>query len=285
MNPDVLEYIRDDASTLHSWYEKSKRLGEGSPVEVSDYREAIFKSVLKKYFPTSLAMAKGIIRDKSGLKSPSIDAVMLNASHPNTAGVEGKHDLILAEAVDFAIEIKPNLSRKDEIHRGLKQIQKLKQLRRSVSIFPSFRDPEAAHVAELGKYIPAIIWGEESFDSLEKLSNVIEEYYRSKNVPFLEQVDFVFVNKLGIIVIAKHGRQGIVKTDNPGVHLEEYGDDALAALIKKLALKVLPAGQLLDHPVIHHYLEGLSPSKVLAADSWPGLNADSQPNETSQQNA
>ncbi|MBE9490892.1 MAG: hypothetical protein IMY67_11400 [Bacteroidetes bacterium] len=274
MDIEIINYLREDAQELAREHHKASKLGKGSSDEVAEFREIIFKSVLEKYFPNTYKIGKGIIRDSNGNSGPSIDVVVMHPDHPRLARRESKNDLILANGVEFVIEIKPDLSRKDEITRGLEQIRKVKKLLRTGDITKGDIGIIDNDINNISKRIPCIIWSEKTYTTLEKLSDVIEEHYKKENVPLDEQVDLIFVNGLGIINIAKHGLQSIVKNGNPGAYIEEYGENTLAALIHRICVKIIPSFPYLRRPIIHSHLEGLQPDSVKVADAWPGIDTD-----------
>lgn len=272
MDLKIIEYIQDDAEELAREHLKASKLGKGSSDEVAEYREIIFKTVLEKYFPNTYKIGKGIIRDSNGNSGPSIDVIVMHPDHPRLARRKDKNDLILANGVEFIIEVKPDLSRKDEIIRGLDQIRKIKQLLRTDIVTLGIAGLNDSELSRLAERIPCIIWAEKTYTTLEKLSEVIKEHYKDENTPLIEQVDLVFVNDFGIINIAKHGGQSIVKNGKPGMYIEEYGKNTLAALIHKICIKIIPSVPFIRVPIIRSHLSGLLPDKVKRINSWPGFD-------------
>ena len=60
-----------------------------------------------------------------------IDCIVINPSHPFTVGDEGgKASVIFTDAVDYVVEVKPDLSNDSEIERGLMQVKSVKRLNR-----------------------------------------------------------------------------------------------------------------------------------------------------------
>ena len=86
---------------------------------------------LEKNFPFPYRITKGNIIDSYNQRRASIDCIILDPSHPYTIDSKNKKaSVIFADGVDYAIEIKGNLTDKDEIERALKQIESVKKLTR-----------------------------------------------------------------------------------------------------------------------------------------------------------
>ena len=118
---DLLAHIRADAKDLRHEFQKASRQGRGTSQEISDFRENALQSFLQNYFPFPYRIAKGGIRDSRGNKSDSIDCILVNPFHPYTIDSRDKFKIILADGVDAAVEVKPDISRKTELIRGLEQ--------------------------------------------------------------------------------------------------------------------------------------------------------------------
>ena len=161
--------------------------------------------VLFLYSPNSVNMIiassyfcadiKGNIIDSYGNRSNSIDCIVLSPSHPYTVDpVNGKASVILADGVDFAIEVKPDLAQKTEIERGLEQIRSVKRLRRVRTGLAS--TPEEI---ERAKQIPGFIFSDATYVNTKTLINNIVDYYVNNSVPKSEQFDLIVVNNRVII--------------------------------------------------------------------------------------
>ena len=127
---NLLDLLEIESKELAVSFEKASVEGQGTPQEVSDRREIAVKKLLEKYFPFPFRIAKGNISDSHGNRSASIDCIVLNPDHPHTVSDEEKFSAILADGVDFAIEVKPDLTKVDEINRALNQLKTVKSLTR-----------------------------------------------------------------------------------------------------------------------------------------------------------
>ncbi|EOV6297559.1 DUF6602 domain-containing protein [Vibrio parahaemolyticus] len=117
----LMDLLEIESNDLDSKFRKASIEGKGCPDEISDRRESALKEVMAKYFPFPFRIAKGIINDSDNKRSASIDCLVLNPEHPYTVSEDERFSIILAEGVDFAIELKPDISDEKELKRGLKK--------------------------------------------------------------------------------------------------------------------------------------------------------------------
>ena len=155
----LVELLQIEAQEITISFAKASVEGEGTPQEVSDRREETIHRFLKKFFPFPFRIVKGNITDSFGNQSNSIDCIVINPSHPHTLdGENGKASIIFADGVDYAIEVKPDLSNNNEIERGLKQVQSVKKLIRvRQGLVRSSEGKESA------KRIPTFIFADKTY--------------------------------------------------------------------------------------------------------------------------
>lgn len=259
-NNKLLELLKYESNELANSFEKAEIEGQGTPQEVADRREECFKAFLQKYFPFPYRIVKGNIIDSYGGTSQSIDCIVLNPAHPYTIDFNNtKASVIFADGVDYAIEIKPDLSSKSEIERALKQIQSVKRLRRkSTGIILEKRLTKDQ--IECAKTVPGIIYANKTYKDLDKLFDVIFEYYDANDVPQIEQFDLLFVNN-----------RVLVYNIRPNSY-EAYGEDEYLAFYEcnreGLALFLYELNCIpqcrprIGENIISAYLDGIRPKEV-----------------------
>ncbi len=121
--------MKYESEQMEREFAKASACGKGTPQEVADFREGYFHGFIRRYFPFPYQVAKGNIGGFfMNHSSDSIDCIICNPIHPHTVDLSGRYSLILAEGVDSAIEVKPDISKKDELIRGLHQIQSVKKI-------------------------------------------------------------------------------------------------------------------------------------------------------------
>ena len=186
------ELLRIETDEIQNAFSKASIEGRGTPQEVADRREGFVKSILEKYFPFPNRIAKGNIIDSYGNESPSFDIVMLNSIHPNTISKESeRHSVILADGVDFVVDVKGNLMN-DELTRSLNQIIKLKQVKR-VYDFKMYSKPSDKGLNTL-KTIPVILYAASTYNDASDLVEKIVEHYVTNNIQRNDQFDCIIIN-------------------------------------------------------------------------------------------
>lgn len=194
----LYQLLNLEAAELQLRFQKASISGKGTPQEVADLRENAVQDFVGRFFPFPYRIAKGNIRDVTGNASDSIDCILLNPSHPYTVDSHGKFQLILADGVDAAIEVKPDLSSTTELERGLRQGGSVKRLRRAQS---GVLHSNTHTVHEQWAYrIPYFIFSMQAkADPLDTGREIIE-YYRTNAIERLDQADVVVVNNVGLLV-------------------------------------------------------------------------------------
>lgn len=264
----LIELLRTETKEIATSFEKASIEGEGTPQEVADRREEVVKRFLEKYFPFPFRIVKGNIIDSHGKRSNSIDCIVLGPSHPYTVDpVNGKASVILADGVDFAIEVKPDLSQKTEIERGLEQIRSVKRLRRVRTGLATTPDE-----IERAKLIPSIIFSDSTYANIRTLISNIVDYYVDNAVPKSEQFDLIVVNNRLIITNnsskTKFHRKGL-----QGIAVHETGEDTLAYFL--FLMNLLPKTEPdMDQNIMKIYLRDTpGHNEVIFDDLNQKLNA------------
>jgi hypothetical protein len=181
MGNKILELFKIDGFEMMTAFQKASIQGKGTPQEVADFRENYFNKFISNYFPFPHRITKGIINDSFGNQSDSIDTILIGPNHPYTIDNAGKFSLVLAEGVDAAIEVKPDISAKTELIRGLKQIESVKKLRRAKS--PTLLvSNHPKHIREYAKTIPSFIFSiKANSDPINTAKNVLHILHRKFN--------------------------------------------------------------------------------------------------------
>jgi hypothetical protein len=280
---DLLAHIRDDATTLRHDFKKASRQGRGTPQEVSDFRENALQVLLQNYFPFPYRIAKGGILDSKGNKSASIDCILVNPYHPYTIDRREKFTIILTDGVDAAIEVKPDISREDELRRGLEQGLTVKALRRARTTLPKFSKP-SEEVIDYSLRTPYYIFAMKAKGNILETAEEVTDFYSNAGIAPLDQADAIVVEGVGII--ANYPIQGLITWEqadtsekpaelfgrDTGWFFEEWGDNTLAGLLLKLSY-ALPAKANLNEPVISEYLRPTQITDIVPLPASPEAKA------------
>lgn len=250
---DFLRLIEIETEEINHLFKKASLEGKGTSQEVSDRREIAVKIFLERYFPFPYRIAKGNIIDSYGLRSNSIDCILLNPCHPNTVTFENKYSVIFADGVDAAIEVKPDLSKKKEIYRSLEQIRSVKKLRRQKSDYVKRvgkKDSDENKITR--KQIPSVIFGNKTFVNIETLIKHIGNYYIDNEIKVREQFDLIVISGRGILFNSRQYHNISFSAEIQGLYYAEYGTKTLAAFL--LHLNRFPQCEMkLGKPVLSFY--------------------------------
>lgn len=258
---DLIELLKVEGKEISLSFAKASIEGKGTPQEIADRREVAFTKFLQKYFPFPYRLAKGNILDSFGKRSASIDCILLNPSHPYTISNDLKYSIILADGVDFAIEIKPHLNSDVEITRSLKQIQTVKELTRQKSGVLNFPTKITEEYEVTTKKIPGIIFGTNTYKDLNLLLDRIVNYYEANRISRLFQFDLIVINNQCLILNSRKDSYIYLKEFSEGIYILNYGDLTIPAFL--MYLNLLPQSEIrMSNTVLEAYLK-INPEEIM----------------------
>jgi hypothetical protein len=240
-------------------------LGRGTSQEVADHRENAFRALIARFFPAPYQIAKGQVLGVDGARSSSIDCVVLNPAHPHLVDAQGKFTLILADGVDFVVDIKGRLDGA-ELSRLLAQCRSVKQVVRSQTslVFPQ----RSSGLGEASLRIAFYAYCQESVLTPETLAGHIRQWVRENEVSPLERPDAIAVHDQGIYTdlsspasVAYRRVTGtaddatLAAVGNSQFWLET-GDLTLGAMLVMMS-DTVPAVASLQAPILQRYGRGL----------------------------
>lgn len=229
------DIFKREAKTLIDEFEHASTLGEGTSQEVAEFRENAFRDFIQRFYPHPHRVTKGKVRDSfSDGPSASIDCLIVNPEHPNLIDSHGKFQLLLADGIDIAIEVKPDLAHKSELERGLAQGVSVKRLRRNKG--PIILERKIApDILELSKQIPFYLYAHRAKEPAKLVSDM-RDWYLAEGTPVENQIDGVVINKSGIIVNIKHPESvpwaiGVPDNEKAGWYFEAWGELTLGGML------------------------------------------------------
>ena len=176
-------------------FDRASALGRGSPQEIADHREGVFRQLVGRFFPAPLHVVKGQVLGADGSRSASVDCVVLNPAHPHLVDADGKFSLILADAVDFAVEVKGRLDR-TELNRLLTQCRSVRQVVRSeTAIAIPKNHPE---LVEPSRRIPFFAYIHDMSMTPKSLAEQVRHWVHEFKVPPLERPEMIIVRDQGV---------------------------------------------------------------------------------------
>jgi hypothetical protein len=230
MLDDLLAIFREEGIELEAQFRRASIQGKGTSQEVADYREHAVQALVQRFFPYPHRVTKGKIRDSFGGVSASVDCIVCNPNHPYTVDTQGKFTLLLAEGIDAAIEVKPNLADSKELTTGLAQGLSVKALKRANS--PTIM--QEAWIREHFSRVPFGIFAMSCKANPIDTLREVTDFYRDRKTPVLQQADFIAVNGVGIFRNLLHPKFLYGTMNIPeGTEwvLEEWGENTLAGFV------------------------------------------------------
>lgn len=195
---------------------------------------------------------------------------MLDPSHPYTVDdSNSKASIIFADGVDYAIEIKPDLTNKKEICRGLEQVRSVKQLvrKRNGIIFSKRYTKEQLDYANR---IPAFIYSNKTCQNERLLISHIVDYYVEKRVPKIEQFDMILINHKMLLFNFRRS-SFISKSDIEGIYYCSSESKILPLFL--LWMNSLPKSEIeIGESIMKIYLEEIM-EHDLNLSGYTDLNA------------
>ena len=169
----------------------------------ADSKEITIKEFIERYLPADYRVKKGIIYSQDA-ESQNIDCVVLSPIHPVlTTPVR---EVILAEGVYAAVEVKPDISvltDKGELLRGLMQIKSVKNLKRQVEIIDLSRLMKTPPRPEYFNKIPSVIFSFKS-TSIEDTVNFLISKIKDGTLASDELPDLIVTLDKGVIFYTPH---------------------------------------------------------------------------------
>lgn len=237
----LIDILKDEAFTLSREFVKASTLGEGTSQEIAEYRENAVRSFLSRFYPNPFRVVKGKVHDSFGNgPSNSIDCVLINPVHPHLIDSQQKFQLILADGVDWVLEVKPDISNSVELKRALEQCQSIKKLRRVKGPFlvPQYK-PQ--HVVESSRQIPFFILTQKTKKNYIDTIIEVDNWYKQNSVPETEQIDAIAIHDFGVVSNVKHHdfyhySWQLPENEKKGWFLETWGEATLVGLLLQMEM-------------------------------------------------
>ncbi len=253
---ESLQNIRIIFDPTHSSFKKDTK-------HTADSRELSVKEFLESFFPLTYKGKKGQIYNLTSI-SQEIDCVILAPNHPIL--VTPKREVILAEGVYAAIEVKPDISsltKSSEFHRGLIQLQSVKKIERELPIVFKERDiPKDFH------RIPTIMFSNKA-QSAEKTINYMRKCVCEYGFSSYEMPDMIVTLDRDIIFHTTHfektlfcqwvKQQHIDKSSGEiYIHLKTGKENTLGVFLLILYCFIPPEPRLTENFLKKYLIQGLS---------------------------
>jgi hypothetical protein len=258
----ILDAIKENLRNIKIIFDPTETAFKRDTIKTGAAKELSVKEFIESYFPQTYQIRKGLIYSLES-ESREIDCVLLAPNHPRL--ITPVRDVILAEGVHAAIEIKPDIStltESSEFHRGLNQISSVKKLKRKISQMPTgYVSPDQS--------IPCVIFSNKS-RPLSELTNYMLHLIQNKVFEPSDFPDIIVTMDYGIIYHTPFSAQSMFKTfvgsqtpiNRQNMFLEIPTGDSTLAFFIYLLYHVTPPEPFFDEPILRKYLYGLTTDPI-----------------------
>ncbi|MDF0716964.1 hypothetical protein PY092_12450 [Muricauda sp. 334s03] len=193
----VIGSIVENLRTIKIVYEPTLEIFKGDRTNTGDAKEYTVNDFVQSYLTNDYKVKKGKIYSLES-ESANIDCVVLAPNHPSL--MTPIREIILAEGVFCAIEVKPDISslaKKSEFSRGLNQIKTVKNLKRKISKIET-KIGKTNPKPDYFNKIPAAIFSQKSAD-FPKIIEHLRKKVENKELKIDELPDLIFSIDKGVL--------------------------------------------------------------------------------------
>lgn len=241
-------------------------------IQTGNGREFTLSQFIEKYFPTTYAIKKAPIHSLDD-RSQEIDCVILSPNHPRL--YTPIREIILAEGVFAAIELKPDISilsdNKCEFKRALEQVKSVKRLKRELP-FLEFKLDYPNSKPDYFKKIPTFIFAFKSKAGSETIEFMLDQI-KLGNIEIYDLPDFIVTLDNGIIFFTPYSSFslfsplttiGIKLPEKCFIHFRTKDENTLAFFLLNL-LSVQPPSrqQFSNNMLIPYFLDSLNKINII----------------------
>ncbi|WP_396637246.1 DUF6602 domain-containing protein [Maribacter sp. R77961] len=198
----VIGSIIENLRSIQIIYEPTVEIFKGDRTNTGDSKEISVNEFIQSYLTNDYRVKKGKIYSLDS-ESANIDCVVLAPNHPNL--ITPKREVILAEGVFCAVEVKPDissLSKTSEFVRSTIQIKSIKNLNRKI---------DRLNLKILGNKdkpvyfnkIPAVVFSKKSA-SFDKIIEHFRERVKTDELKKDELPDIIFSIENGVLFYCPH---------------------------------------------------------------------------------
>lgn len=191
--------IIENLKLIEIIYEETNEAFKKDRTNTSDSKEVTVNQFIESYLPSDFQVKLRSKIYSRTQETNNIDCVVLSPNHPKL--ITPKREVVLAEGVFSAIEVKPDIStltEKSEFLKGLLQIKSVKSIVRDIQRLEIWKLTGEEEPAEYYKKIPCVLFSSKS-SSLEKTIKFISKKVKDKTLGLEEIPDLIVCLDKGII--------------------------------------------------------------------------------------
>lgn len=230
--------IIENLKLIEIIYEPTVESFKNDKTNTSDSKELTVNQFVGSYLPSDFQIKSQSKIYSKTQETNNIDCVILAPNHPKL--ITPKREIILAEGVFAAIEVKPDISTltiKSEFFRGLKQIKSIKNIERKVERLDFLDSREKSPSRKYDDKIPAVLFASKSAP-IEKTVDFIRKKVADRTFNHDELPDLIVTLDKGVLIYSPHLKDlplaKILK--NKGIIIPEKGFISIKSEKKEMNL-------------------------------------------------
>lgn len=259
----ILDAIKENLRQIKIIFEPTESSFTKDTKKTGDAKELSVKQFIESFFPQSFQVQKGLIYSFDD-NSQEIDCVLIAPNHPRL--VTPVRDIILAEGVHAAIEVKPDIStltETSEFHRALKQVASVKKLKREVpQLFTGYVNPNHS--------IPCVIFSKKS-RSIEDTTNYMIDQVRRGIFKSTDLPDLILSIDHGMIFHSPFAKDCMfnnfiaaqTEITSNNIFMEIPADEMTLALFIYILYSFTPPEPYITEPFLKKYLAQINTKSII----------------------
>jgi len=190
-NNAVFGSLLENLDQIKIIYKETYDAFKNDKANTGNAKEYSIQEFIAAYLTSDYRIQKGVIYSKDSF-SNNIDCVILAPSHPILT--TPKRQIILAEGVYAAVEVKPDIRNKEEFARALQQVKSVKRLERETY---NLSQLTTGPLPDHQKRIPAVIFSAKSLDPNDQYT-FIKQQIKDGNLTVNDLPDMILTLDHGL---------------------------------------------------------------------------------------
>ena len=178
-------------------YQETVPVFRNDKTNTSDSREVTVSQFIRSYLPADFQVKERTKIYSKTQETNNIDCVVLAPNHPPL--ITPVREVVLAEGVFVALEVKPDIANKSEFLRGLKQIKSVKNVNRKIEALNILGRDTNIDMKNYFEKIPCVLFSSKS-SSVETTIQFLIEQYQQNILEFDEFPDLIVALDKAVIV-------------------------------------------------------------------------------------
>ena len=186
-------------------YQETVSAFKNDKTNTSDSREITVTQFIRSYLPSDFQVKERTKIYSKNQETSNIDCVVLAPNHPRL--ITPIREIVLAEGVFVAVEVKPDIANKNEFLRGLLQLKSVKNIDRKIETLDIERLTGGIGRDKYYDKIPSVLFSSKS-STVNITIEFLREQYQQGLIKFDEFPDIIVSLDKAVIIYQPFFKQG-----------------------------------------------------------------------------